>query len=49
MSNGAVLWNAAWTLVSVVAITIAAEYSVVLAILFWFVATVILITLRPPP
>lgn len=48
MSNGAVLWTAAWTLVSVVAISIAADYSIFLAILFWFVATIILIFLKPP-
>lgn len=49
MHNGTsgVLWTAAWTLVSVLTIGIATEYSIFAAIGFWALLTLILLALRP--
>lgn len=47
MSNGKVLWTSALALVSALAVWIAAEYSILLAIIIWSGMTVVLLALRP--
>jgi hypothetical protein len=47
MNNGALLWGAAMVLASFLVIAVATEYSLILAIILWFVLTLILLLVRP--
>ena len=48
MFNGnATLWHVAGVLVSILAVVIAYEYSVIAAVAFWLVMTFVLLVLRP--
>lgn len=47
MNNNVTLWAIAWILVSVVAVGIAFDISIVAAIGFWLALTFILLAFRP--